>query len=237
MNNNKGNKLSAIVMLGGVALSIIVMFLGARTEIQPLALVGVGLFFVTVAAGIFVGNGGKAGRSSRESRSVARKYEPLLLDERTKQHPEVQRLLQYTSVQKVFFDPSYFKTSEAQNDPNVRELLAVFDDILSGGAVYGAIGEANMNTNMGTGTDLLSRNEIMRREKAKNRPRKIMGMIFSLVGILLFLLPFGVTMIPLLTNSALSIKPGTVETFFSAAPIGMIFLVIGRVIIGRITKK
>lgn len=217
-----------IIVLGGTGLSMIVMFLGARTDTQPLMLVGMGLFFAAVAAGIFVGNGGKA---SREYRNIVNKYEPLLIDERTKQHPEVQRLLQYTSVQKVFFDPAYFKTSEAQNDPNVRELLAVFDDILSGGAVYGAANGINASF------DPVSRKEIMRRQNAQNRPRKVIGIIFSLAGISLFLLPFGVAMIPLLTNSALTVKPGMVESFFYAAPIGMIFLVIGRVIIGRISRK
>lgn len=59
------------------------------------------------------------------------KYYILLTDENTKQNPKVQRLLQYPEVQEVFFDPSYLKSQEAAESPNVAELLAVLDGILS----------------------------------------------------------------------------------------------------------
>lgn len=220
MNNNKGNKLSAIVVLGGVSLAIIVMLLGAKTDNQVITLVGVVLFIAAVMVGIFIGNGSGVGKASRELRSNATKYEPLLLDERTKQHPEVQRLMQYISVQKVFFDPSYLKTTEAQNDPNVRELLAVFDDILSTGAVYGGLNGKN--------TDLLSRNEIMRREKAKNRPRRIVGAVFGFVGLALFMVPFFIVFIASMNGSKVA---GEMASFlFTAAPLGMVLIVIGSVI-------
>ncbi|MDE6727166.1 MAG: hypothetical protein K2J80_04410 [Oscillospiraceae bacterium] len=224
MNNNKGNKLPAIIVLGGVALSIIFLFLGAKTENQTVALVGVGLFFATVAAGIFIGNGSGAGKASRELRTNAKKYEPLLLDERTKQHPEVQRLLQYTSVQKVFFDPPYFKTSEAQNDPNVRELLAVFDDILSGGAAYGGFNGTNVYT------DSLSRNEIMRREKEKNKPRRIAGTVLMLVGIGLFVIPFFTVFFSSMSSPESTTSAKSASFLFTAAPFGMVLIIIGSIL-------
>lgn len=220
MNNNKGNKLSAKIVLGGVSLATIVMFLGAKTDNQVITLVGVVLFIAAVMVGIFIGNGSGVGKASRELRSNATKYEPLLLDERTKQHPEVQRLLQYTSVQKVFFNPSYFKTSEAQNDPNVRELLAVFDDIISSGAAYGGLN--------GTNKDFLSRNEIMRREKAKNRPRRIVGAVFGFVGLALFMVPFFIAFITSMNGSEVA---GEMASFlFTVAPLGMLLIVIGSVV-------
>ena len=40
-------------------------------------------------------------------------------------------LLQYPEGQEVFFDPSYLKSQEAAESPNVAELLAVLDGILS----------------------------------------------------------------------------------------------------------
>ena len=135
MSNNKGSKLSTIIILGGIVLSMIVIFLGVKTDNQVVSLAGAGLFFLTVAIGVFMGDSSKKGSGSGKvtgaAKMTARKYEPLLIDERTKQDPEVQRLLQYTSVQRVFFDPDFLKTAEAQSDPNVRELMAVLDNIMS----------------------------------------------------------------------------------------------------------
>lgn len=235
MSNNKGKKPFSIVFLTGIVLAVIVMFFGAKTDDQVITLVGMGIFILTMVVGIFMGNGDHRangiGKTSGESKKNAMKYEPLLFDERTKQDPEVQRLLQYTSVQKVFFDPEYLKTVEAQNDPYVRELMEVLDNIISSQTVNGVYPPyPNQSGLNGTNAyvNALMQKEIARRNKERNKPRRIAGAVLAYVGLGLFFLPFFIVFIASVYGWEVA---GKMASFlFTAAPFGMVLIVIGSII-------
>lgn len=53
----------------------------------------------------------------------------VLTDPRVKQLPEVQRLLQYESVQKAFFSGQFPTTSEELADPYLQELVSVLSQL------------------------------------------------------------------------------------------------------------
>lgn len=237
MNNGKGKKTLMIIVLTSIAILLFSLLLGAGTDNPVIFLVGMGLFFLMFIAGISVinaGNKASGGKTSGESKKNALKYEPLLLDERTKQDPDVQRLLQYTSVQKVFFDPEYLKTVAAQTDPYVIELLGVFDNIISSRTLNGDYplypNQSGLN---GTNayTNALIQNEIKRRENEKKKPRRIVGRVLTYVGLGLFVIPFFVIMF-LGMNSPESTGAVKSASIFltSAAPLGMMLIVIGSIL-------
>ncbi len=139
MNNDKRKKL---VVLTGTVIILLTILLTASTGNHIIFLVGVGLFFLlTVVAGIFIGNDGNkangVGKVSGESKKNAMKYEPLLLDERTKQYSDVQRLLQYESVQKAFFSGQFPTASEELADPHLQELVSVLSQLADENGVIG----------------------------------------------------------------------------------------------------
>lgn len=53
----------------------------------------------------------------------------VLTDPRIKQLPEVQRLLQYESVQKAFFNGQFPSSSEELADPHLQELVTVLSQL------------------------------------------------------------------------------------------------------------
>ena len=128
MNDFNDNKISAIVGIGGVLLSMIVIILGARTNSGVITIVGVILFVLAITSGIIIGKITDAAEKAKYTRGlsggaakITGKYQSLLMDERTKQDPDVQRLLQYLSVQKAFFNEEF----PAEDDPHLLELVDV----------------------------------------------------------------------------------------------------------------
>lgn len=130
MNNDKRKKL---VVLTGTVIVLLTILLTASTGNHIIFLVGAGLFFLlTIVAGIFIGNDSNkanGGKTPGESKKNVMKYEPLLLDEHIKQYPDVQRLLQYESVQKAFFSGQFPTASEEIADPHLQELVSVFSQL------------------------------------------------------------------------------------------------------------
>ena len=230
MNDFNENKISAIVGIGGVLLSMIVIILGARTNSGVITIVGVILFVLAIVSGIIVGKVTDAAEKAKYMRGmsggslkITSKYQPLLMDERTKQDPEVQRLLQYLSVQKAFFDPNYITSASAQNDPYVRELMSVFDRMIESGAATVDLAQyTNVNSNSAYASEL-NMQEQKRREREKKRPRRIVGRIMKYVGLGIFFIPFVIMVL-----SPTGVKnSNSVVFFFMAAPFGMVIAAIG----------
>lgn len=234
MNDFNDNKISAIIGIGGVLLSVIVIILGARTDSGALTLVGVILFVLAVFAGIIIGKVTDAAEKAKYMRGLSggpakttSKYQLLLMDESTKQDPDVQRLLQYPTVQKAFFDPDFITTPAAQNDPYVCELMSVLDRVLESGAVNGDFAQyPSTGSFSDPNSAYLSetkRHEIEQRERSKNSPRRKVGRIIKYVGLGIFFIPFVIMFL-----SPTGVKNGTtVAYFFAAAPFGMIMAAIG----------
>ena len=233
MNDFKNDKLPALVGVGGVLLSMIILIVSAKTYNTVLTVVGVIIFVLAIVAGSIVGKVTAAAEKAKYTRGLSdgpakttSKYYPLLIDERTKQDPDVQRLLQYHSVQKVFFDPNYITSAAAQNDPFVRELMEVLDRMSDSGAVNG---DFVQYPNAGSFADPnsafvseMNKHGIDRREREKKRPRRTAGRIITAVGLIMFCLPF---------FAALTGAFGKNFTFiFGAAPFGMVLIVIGKII-------
>ena len=227
MNDFNDNKISAIVGIGGVLLSMIVIALGARTNSGVITIVGVILFVLAIVSGTIVGKVTAASEKAKYTRGLSggsakemSKYQSLLMDERTKQDPDVQRLLQYLSVQKAFFDPNYLATAEARNDPYVRELQEVLDRMLGDGGANGDFGNyGNVNQSSDYFTELNKR-EVKRREKSK--PRRTVGKTLVGIGVALFMVPFFAAFL-----NGLNID---FVYLMGAAPLGMVLVVIGKII-------
>lgn len=235
MSKNKGKKALQIIILCGVILAVIFVAMGLKSDEQTLSVIGAGIFIVTVITVLFIENviskSNSDGKISSETEKTALKYEPLLLDERTKQDPEVQRLLQYPTVQKVFFDPEFLKTAAAQSDPYVRELLAVLDNIIAVRTAEGTYPpdpkQTALNGNSAYANILMQR-EKAQREKEKNKPRRIAGTVLMFTGLALFIVPFSTVFIAAAVGSELA---EIMSSFlFTAAPIGMALIVIGKIV-------
>lgn len=233
-NDNNENKISAIVGIGGVLLSMVVLILGARTNSGVITIIGVILFVLTILAGIIIGKVTETAEKAKYMRGLSggsakttSKYHPLLIDQRTKQDPDVQRLLQYLSVQKAFFDPNYLMTAAAQNDPEIRELLEVLDRMIASGEVNGDFAQypstGSFSDPNSAYLSKMKRPEIEQRERRKNSPRRKVGRILKYVGLGIFFIPFVIMFL-----SPTGVKNGTtVAYFFAAAPFGMIMAAIG----------
>lgn len=227
--NNKSNKpaLSGLIALVSFAVGFAMCIYGARRQRIPLFMVGFGIAFFGIAAASIIQsvmakkNQPSSNMPKNALERTAQKYEPLLLDERTKQYPEVQRLLQYPSVQKVFFDPEFLKTAAAQSDPQVCELLAVLDNIMldqTANGAYPLFGQGGYSGNAAD-PNALTRKNIERRENEKNKPRRTAGIIVSCVGLMLFITPF--------------FAGRYAEFFFFLDPIGMVLIIVGSVMMKR----
>lgn len=237
MNNDKRQKQLVIIAVAGFTIVFLTLILSIRIDASIVLPIGMVLFLIVFVAGVIISKGGdkaNGGKTSEETKKTALKYEPLLFDERTKQYPDVQRLLQYTSVQKVFFDPEYLKTAAAQNDPYVIELLGVFDNIISSQTLIGDYSPyPNQSGFNGTNayTNALIQNEIKRREDEKKKPRRIVGRILAYVGMGLFVIPFFVVMFLGMNSPESTAAVKSASIFLtSAAPLGMILIVIGSIL-------
>lgn len=239
MNENKKNGIIVLVGAGGVLIAVIFMMLANKTENNSLGLVGMAIFALTVV-GLIIASSildkivkAKNGGKSSVEPMVTTLDPRLLMDERTKQDPDVQRLLQYHSVQKVFFDPNYLATAEAQNDPNVRELLQILDRMSKSGKMYndlapypGTGGAADANSAY---ISEMKRREDLQRERQKNTPRRTVSKILRYVGLALFLVPF-IVVFTAGANGRLAITAGTIPLLFGCALVGAILNSIANII-------
>lgn len=229
MNDHEENKLHAIIGIGGVLLSVVILIISAKTRNTVLTLIGVIIFVLAIAAGIIIERVTEAADKAKHIRELSggsakatSKYHLLLIDERTKQDPDVQRLLQYPTVQKAFFDPNYISSASAQNDPYVRELIEVFERMLDGGGANGDFGDYGNVNQMSAYVSELKKRDTERQAREKNKPRRTVGTVLSVVGILLFMVPF----------IAIVFGPSTTmfAYAFAAAPLGMILAFIGNIL-------
>ena len=232
MNNDKKGGIFALIVGGAVVVAIIFMMLASKTDDPTFGMIGMGLFVLTVVGAIIASNALKLNtkQQNKPMDSAAKataKYQPLLMDERTKQDPDVQRLLQYYSVQKVFFDPNYLSTEAAQNDIEIRELLAVLDRMLGSGEVNGDFAQyPSTGSFSDPNSAYLSETKrpgIGQRERRNNSPRRKVGRILKYVGLGIFFIPFVIMFL-----FPTGVKNGTTAAyFFMAAPFGMIMAAIG----------
>lgn len=225
MNKHDKNQKIEMFGAGGVLLAVAVIFLGKKTNSNTITFVGLGIFILSLAAVVIVGNvltavdkaKTSANRSSETAKAMSH-YQPILADERTKQDPDVQRLLQYPSVQKAFFDPDYLPTPAAQNDPYVRELIGVLDRMLESGD-YARFMDVDSTSAYVTE---LNKQKHERREREKKRPRRIVGNVMAAVGMLMFCVPFFGVFFYMYNENLVYL--------IGAAPLGMLLVVIGRMI-------
>lgn len=216
---------AGLVGILSFVIGIVIVFAGKDNKTPVVSIVGFFVAFIGVAVASFMQSASRkksSGFASGASKAVLsgsmQKYVPVLADERTKQDPEVQRLLQYTSVQKAFFDPAYLGTAEAQNDPNVRELLGVLDNIIleqTAGGAYPPSAQGGVNDVSNLERERMQ-DEIERRKKEKNKPRRIAGFIMTIAGFALFMSPF--------------FAGSRASDFFGLAPVGMALIVVGSVL-------
>lgn len=231
MNDNKKSGIFVLIVAGLVFIAVIFMMLASKTEDTTFGLIGMGLFVFTVIGAIIASSALKLNtkQQTKPLDSAAKpmeKYQPLLMNERTKQDPEVQRLLQYTSVQKAFFDPDYILLTAAQNDPYVKELLAVFDRMLGSSGEYGDISQfsnpGNITSPNSVYVDEVNRRERQLLERGRKRPRRKVSMIVKLVGMLMFFAPFLAVLFP----SAIS----SYTVLIALAPLGFVLVIVGNMI-------
>lgn len=230
MNKFSYDQKIAMIGMGGVALAFIFFVLGLKTDSGVLVIIGVAVFILTILGTTVIANIVNMVVDARWSKKrinylskVTGKYQSLLADERTKQDPDVQRLLQYLSVQKAFFDPDYIYSSAAQNDPYVRELIEVFERMLSNGmGINGDFGgRVNINPNSAYVSELNSR-EAQQREREKTRPRKITGNVMVLIGMMMFFVPFFVVLFGGIGKNSVYV--------FVLSPIGIMLAIIGSIV-------
>lgn len=223
---------AGIVALASFAAGFIIMFSGMNNKTPVVPLIGFCVAFVGVIVASFIQGASKkntpgySGGAPKATLSGSlQKYVPVLADERTKQDPEVQRLLQYTSVQKAFFNPAYLDSTEARSDPNVRELLGVLDNIIlerTAGGAYQPSVQGGINDVSDLERERMQ-DEIERRKKEKNKPRRIAGFILMAAGFALFMVPFFMAF-----GGAANISRS-----MGIAPVGMVLLVVGNVLARR----
>lgn len=215
-------------------------FIAAGAAQKSTLMIGLGVImfvatFVLIA--IFSGKqnsaaGGKSG-TAKVNASQLNKYLPLLNDERTKLHPEVQVLLQYTEVQRAFFDPSSLSRSTTANDEHVQELFRVFDEILAQGGINGNIygNPQNLSQNGATPANPFQKAQPDSLEKKK--PIRTAGKIMRWVGIGIFILPFGLVFTLSQLNPGSPVATAAVSLVVTGAcPMGMLLIIVGT-ILGR----
>lgn len=227
----------AKVVLIGVGLTFLLIAVGVSRGIDPVVYAGVLLFIVTFIVSVSMSSveAKKEAKTKKQTINFASKYDPLLLDDRTRQHPEIQRLLQYPEVQKVFFDPAFLKTPAAQNDPNVRELLGILDDMIITQTANGVYPPTAGQAGFGTDSALFVENAAERKlieeqEKAKKRPRRIIGTIVMSAGLIIFLLPFGAVFFAAARNDATWLGKSLMMIAPWSSPMGMVLLVLGSIL-------
>ncbi len=212
------------------------MMWGFSAQNISMAVMGFFLVFTVVFVGIIIKSKSNIANSSvgtRVSTSQFNQYMPLLADERTKLHPEVQVLLQYTEVQRVFFDPSSLSKSTTANDEHVQELFRVFDEILAQGGINGNIygNPQNLPQIGATPTDPFQKAQPDSLEKKK--PIRTAGKIMRWVGIGIFIVPFGLVFLLAQLSPGSSVATTAVSIVVTGAcPMGMLLIIVGS-ILGR----
>lgn len=219
---------AAKIIFGAVIACILCIAIGTFTN--SVGMIGIGAVMIvgTVIFGMIVASRNTGGVKNTAKLDISQygKYFPILTDPRTKQHPDVQRLLQYTEVQRVFFDASSLSSPTTANDEHVRELLAVLDEMLAQGAINGTIYSAQSSV-----TPTIDPMQITKQEQQKNAPRRKIGLILQLVGLGLFFLPF-CTIFFLAMNSSEATGSLKAASFIltAAAPLGMALVIAGGII-------
>lgn len=217
-NQKKKPEPAGLVAIISFIAGIVILFAGKNNKTPVVSLAGFFVAFFGVMIAGLMQNASAKKNMPRSAKGTAGKYVPLFMDERTKQHPEIQRLLQYMSVQKAFFDPAYLGTAEAQNDPYVRELLGVLDSILAEQTANGVYPPPAQGGFKGA-RDLereCDQDEITRRKREKNKPRRIAGAVLAIVGFAMFIAPF--------------FAGKAAGTLFWIDPIGMAMIVVGNIL-------
>lgn len=221
----------AKIVFAATIASIICIAIG--TTARSSIMIGFGMVLIVgtiVYAMIFTSrqNGGGI-KAAKLDMSQYGKYLPILADQRTKQHPEVQRLLQYTEVQRVFFDASSLASPATANDENVRELLALFDEMLAQAAIDGTVYGAQS----GIAPAAVDPMQVVKQEqqKKKNTPRSKIGTLLYFAGLAMFLLPFFTVFFMAMSSGTSTPALKTMSFILTGcAPIGMILIVISRII-------
>lgn len=238
-NNGSGkkppSKQAIIITVIAIAAGVLMMW-GMSAHNFGVAVMGFCMVFIVTFVGIVIkskSNGTNSSVSTRVSTTQFTKYLPLLNDERTKQHPEVQVLLQYTEVQRAFFDPSSLSNSTTANDEHVQELFRVFDEILAQGGLNGNIygNLPNQAQNGAMPSDPFQKSQMDSFEKKK--PIRKVGKIMRWIGIGIFILPFGLVFTLASLNPGSSLATAAVSFVVTGAcPMGMLLIIVGT-ILGR----
>lgn len=220
----------AKIVFAATIASIICIAIGTTTRSSIMIGFSVVLIVGTIVyAMIFISreNGGGI-KAAKLDMSLYGKYIPLLADQRTKQHPDVQRLLQYTEVQRVFFDASSLSSPSTANDEHVRELLAVFDEMLAQAAIDGTVYGAQSSV-----TSTIDPMQIVKQEqqKQKNTPRRKIGTILYYAGLAMFLLPLGMIFFMAMNIGEATASLKAMSFILTAgAPLGMALIIAGSII-------
>lgn len=229
--DNNGNKPpmtgpAKVVFIATIA-SFFLIAIATLTHNTILIMISVFLIFGTVIfAFAKVGKTGGAKSGITVNTTQFNKYMPLLADERTKQHPEVQRLLQYPAVQKAFFDPSSLSNSTIANDPNVQELFRVFDEMLAQGVINGTVYGTQGNV---TPMAAPMQSAMPTQPKPVNTTRRKVGMILDIIGSSVFVLPFiSVFFVTTHLDSPMAVSMMSLVVS-SAVPLGIILIVVGTI--------
>ena len=232
----KGGKSFFVIMLTlCVFVSVALIVVGASISNSALKVIGIVTFAIMFFI-LFVFNpktNGKNSSSATRKTSIipiekTNKYYCLLIYERTKQNPEVQRLLQYPAVQKVFFEPSYLNTVEAAASPEVTELLALFDEMLAGQQTDEINGTAAQNINVPFYSTEMNMNKRLEQEN-QNKTKRTIGKVLYAVGILLFILPFLLIFIPMAVkdDNSVLLTANLMKTVMAIAPISVLLTIVG----------
>ena len=229
-------KWAAGVIMGGTVGAMFLMSLGMMLNKSVLTILGVVVIVGVLAVGVPLVNKQKAVNKANSQAAFTNsygKYTPILMNESTKQNPDVQRLLQYPAVQKVFFDPSSLSTPSIMNDEYVRELLAVLDELYPSinGAVNGITNAAYQAPQIGTMPS--EQKQIEEQYNKSHSTRRKVGSILMAIGILIFVLPFLFVFAKVGSTGSTGVpisEMGVFSVLFNAAPVGMILIIVGAVL-------
>ena len=228
-----GKPIFAITLIMCFFVAVALIVVGTRISNGVLKVIGIVAFAIMFFI-LFVFNPKINGKNSssavKKTQTIpiekANRYYALLIDERTKQNPDVQRLLQYPAVQKVFFEPSCLNTVEAAASSEVTELLALFDEMLTVQQTDDFNGAAQ-NINVPFYSTEMNMNK--ETEQALNKTKRTIGRVLYTMGILLFILPFLLVFIPMAVNdgNTVLLTANLMKTIMVIAPISVLLTIVG----------
>lgn len=230
-NNNNGNKTpmtgpAKVVFIATIASFFLIAFAMLSRSPILIMLSVVLIFGIVIFAFATTGRTGAARSRMAVNTTQFNKYMPLLADERTKQHPEVQRLLQYPEVQKAFFDPSTLSNPAISSDEHVQELFRVFDEMLAQGALNGTVYGPQSNL---TPMQTPMQSAMPMQPKPVNTTHRKVGLILDILGSSMFVLPL-LSVFFVTTNPGSSISISMMSFVISSAvPLGIILIVVGTI--------